>query len=127
MKEYKPFKMKKSSPAKALVAGAGALMAFLTKMGIGAKAAYGIASTVGKIGATKIAGTTLGKLATSKAGKAIGSTIVSRALTPKNKTMSALKPKDQAKVQSTGIENFASMQFGTGSKPPFAMKRNMKK
>ena len=127
MKEYKPFKMKKSSPAKALVAGAGALMAFLTKMGIGAKAAYGIASAVGKIGATKIAGTTLGKLATSKAAKTIGKQVLSSALTPKNKTMSALKPKDQAKVQSTGIDNFASMEFGTGSKPPFAMKRNMKK
>jgi hypothetical protein len=126
MKEYKPFKMKKSSPAKVLVAG-GALLAFLTKLGIGAKTAYGIASTVGKIGATKIAGTTLGKLATSKAAKTIGSQVLSSALTPKNKTMSALKPKDQAKVQSTGIENFASMQFGTGSKPPFAMKRNMKK
>tara|TARA_R100000353_G_scaffold66593_1_gene51710 strand:- start:20 stop:400 length:381 start_codon:yes stop_codon:yes gene_type:complete len=126
MKDYKPFKMKKSSPTKALVAG-GALLAFLTKLGIGAKAAYGIASTVGKIGATKIAGTTLGKLATSKAAKTIGKQVLSSALTPKNKTMSALKPKDQAKVQSTGIDNFASMEFGTGSKPPFAMKRNMKK
>jgi len=101
MKEYKPFKMKRS-PFKIF----GTIAAVLAKLGVTAAGGKAITTAALKAGASKLAG----KAVTSVAS---------------NLAMNALKPKDKEKVQKTGTGNFAGMTFGTGSS--FTMKRNIKK
>ena len=102
MKEYKPFKMKRS-PFKVFPA----IAALLAKLGVTAAGGKAITAAALKAGAGKLAG----KAATSIAT---------------NAAMNVLKPKGQKEFEKiNAMNNFANMRFGTGSS--FTMKRNIKK